>query len=116
MSKKSNELLFLPLGGAGEIGMNLSLYGYGESWLMVDCGITFGRDQIAGRLFCRRKTRARPANQSTSAGMGRTLILQKSCWDLPDPDRNRDACVAGARHRHDPNRAGDQQFSRQVRH
>ena len=40
------ELLFLPLGGAGEIGMNLNLYGYGApgdvTWIMVDLGITFG--------------------------------------------------------------------------
>jgi len=40
------ELLFLPLGGAGEIGMNLNLYGYGSpgnpTWMMVDLGITFG--------------------------------------------------------------------------
>ena len=48
MPNKSHELLFLPLGGAGEIGMNLSLYGYGESWLMVDCGITFGDDRTPG--------------------------------------------------------------------
>ncbi|MCR4376614.1 MAG: ribonuclease J [Rhodospirillales bacterium] len=41
-----DELLFLPLGGAGEIGMNLNLYGYGKpgkaEWMMVDLGITFG--------------------------------------------------------------------------
>lgn len=36
-----NELLFVPLGGSGEIGMNLNLYGYDGRWLMVDCGITF---------------------------------------------------------------------------
>jgi len=40
------ELLFLPLGGAGEIGMNLNLYGYGKpgkpTWMMVDLGISFG--------------------------------------------------------------------------
>ncbi|MBF0248237.1 MAG: ribonuclease J, partial [Alphaproteobacteria bacterium] len=40
------ELLFLPLGGAGEIGMNMNLYGYGRpgdvTWIMVDMGITFG--------------------------------------------------------------------------
>jgi len=40
------ELLFLPLGGAGEIGMNLNLYGFGKpgdvTWMMVDLGITFG--------------------------------------------------------------------------
>lgn len=39
------QLLFVPLGGVGEIGMNLALYGVKEgnrtSWLMVDCGITF---------------------------------------------------------------------------
>lgn len=38
MDKK---LLFLPLGGAGEIGMNLNLYGYEDQWLMVDLGVTF---------------------------------------------------------------------------
>ncbi len=34
-----DELLFLPLGGAGEIGMNLNLYCYDGQWLMVDLGI-----------------------------------------------------------------------------
>jgi len=33
---------FLPLGGSGEIGMNLNLYGYDDQWLMVDLGVTFG--------------------------------------------------------------------------
>lgn len=33
---------FLPLGGSGEIGMNLNLYGHDDQWLMVDLGITFG--------------------------------------------------------------------------
>ena len=37
----SDELLFLPLGGAGEIGMNLNLYGHAGKWLMVDLGIGF---------------------------------------------------------------------------
>ncbi len=40
----SKELYFLPLGGAGEIGMNLNLYGYEEKWLMVDFGVTFSQD------------------------------------------------------------------------
>lgn len=49
----SKELVFLPLGGVGEIGMNLGLYGIGEGpddyrWLMVDCGITFSNGQPAG--------------------------------------------------------------------
>ena len=44
----SDELLFLPLGGAGEIGMNLNLYGHAGRWLMVDFGITFGDDTTPG--------------------------------------------------------------------
>ncbi|MBL8691060.1 MAG: ribonuclease J [Rhodospirillaceae bacterium] len=47
-TKKSSELLFLPLGGAEEIGMNLNLYGYGGKWLIVDCGVTFGDDSTPG--------------------------------------------------------------------
>lgn len=39
-----DELLFLPLGGSGEIGMNLNLYGHDGKWLMLDLGITFGDD------------------------------------------------------------------------
>ena len=35
------DLWFLPLGGTGEIGMNLNLYGHAGRWLMVDCGVTF---------------------------------------------------------------------------
>ena len=43
-----DQLWFLPLGGAGEIGMNLGLYGYGDKWLMVDLGITFGDESTPG--------------------------------------------------------------------
>ena len=39
---KIDELMFLPLGGSGEIGMNLNLYGHNGKWLIVDCGVTFG--------------------------------------------------------------------------
>ena len=43
---------FLPLGGTGEIGMNLNLYGYGENnntdWIMVDCGVTFSQYGLPG--------------------------------------------------------------------
>jgi len=41
-------LHFLPLGGAGEIGMNLNLYGYAGKWLMLDLGITFSDDTTPG--------------------------------------------------------------------
>jgi len=36
-----NDFWFLPLGGSGEIGMNLNLYGHDGQWLMVDLGVTF---------------------------------------------------------------------------
>ncbi|MDX2028738.1 MAG: ribonuclease J [Alphaproteobacteria bacterium] len=39
---------YLALGGAGEIGMNLSLYGTAGKWLMVDCGVTFGDETTPG--------------------------------------------------------------------
>jgi len=42
------ELLFVPLGGAGEIGLNLYLYGMDDQWLMVDLGITFADDFLPG--------------------------------------------------------------------
>lgn len=48
----TDELVFLPLGGSGEIGMNLNLYGFGPAksrkWLMVDLGVTFGNDSTPG--------------------------------------------------------------------
>lgn len=43
-----DELVFLPLGGAGEIGMNLNLYGCRGKWLMLDLGVTFADDAAAG--------------------------------------------------------------------
>lgn len=46
------ELLFCPLGGSGEIGMNLNLYAYGkpenQKWIIVDVGVTFADDSIPG--------------------------------------------------------------------
>jgi len=44
----NDELLFVALGGAGEIGMNLNLYGHAGKWLMVDLGIAFGDDSTPG--------------------------------------------------------------------
>lgn len=43
-----NELLFLALGGSGEIGMNVNLYGCDGKWLMVDLGMTFGGAEYPG--------------------------------------------------------------------
>lgn len=43
-----NELLFLALGGSGEIGMNVNLYGCDGQWLMVDLGMTFSGGEYPG--------------------------------------------------------------------
>lgn len=47
-----NELVFVPLGGVGEIGMNLAMYGFGPSskreWIVVDCGVTFPGPHLPG--------------------------------------------------------------------
>ena len=46
MDAASGDLAFLPLGGTGEIGMNLNLYRCGGKWLAVDCGIGFGGSEM----------------------------------------------------------------------
>lgn len=52
MIQNENNLVFVPLGGTGEIGMNCNLYGYGagnrRDWIMVDLGVTFGRHTEPG--------------------------------------------------------------------
>ncbi|RZJ18566.1 MAG: ribonuclease J [Brevundimonas sp.] len=48
----SNELVFLPLGGSNEVGMNLNAYGFGPAhdrqWIIVDVGVTFGDPSTPG--------------------------------------------------------------------
>jgi ribonuclease J len=48
MPNSRDELVFLPLGGSGEIGMNFNAYGFGppsrRKWIIVDCGVLFGRE------------------------------------------------------------------------
>ena len=55
MAKKKStgdELVFVPLGGVGEIGRNMGLYGFGPAddrkWLVVDCGVSFGGPETPG--------------------------------------------------------------------
>jgi ribonuclease J len=52
MARETNELVFAPLGGVGEIGMNLSIYGLGsartKSWLAVDLGLAFPGEDLPG--------------------------------------------------------------------
>ena len=49
---EENQLVFAPLGGLGEIGMNCALYGFGPAkkrkWLMVDIGVAFAGDDLPG--------------------------------------------------------------------
>ncbi|MEM8750058.1 MAG: ribonuclease J [Pseudomonadota bacterium] len=51
-NKIKEQLIFLPLGGVGEIGMNFALYGYGapndRRWIIVDVGVTFPGDDLPG--------------------------------------------------------------------
>jgi ribonuclease J len=56
-AQTQDELVFLPLGGCGEIGMNLNAYGYGpphaRRWILADLGVTFGNDDTPGiDLIC----------------------------------------------------------------
>jgi ribonuclease J len=48
----TDELVFVPLGGVGEIGMNFALYGFGPAnrreWIIVDCGVTFATPETPG--------------------------------------------------------------------
>lgn len=46
MDELDGDLTFLPLGGTGEIGMNLNLYRCDSAWLAVDCGIGFGGAEL----------------------------------------------------------------------
>jgi ribonuclease J len=52
MPPSSDELVFAPLGGVGEIGMNLSVYGFGREgarkWIAVDLGVAFAGDDLPG--------------------------------------------------------------------
>lgn len=52
MAKPETDFVFLPLGGSGEIGMNLNLFGYGQrdrrKWVIVDIGVTFGNAETPG--------------------------------------------------------------------
>ena len=52
MVHPSDELVFAPLGGVGEIGMNLAIYGFGDErrrqWIAVDLGVAFADDALPG--------------------------------------------------------------------
>ena len=52
LRNNENELTFCPLGGSGEIGMNMNLYAFGteenKKWIIVDMGVSFADDSIPG--------------------------------------------------------------------
>ncbi|MGO4669003.1 ribonuclease J [Bosea sp. 2YAB26] len=52
MTRSSDQLVFVPLGGLGEIGMNAALYGFGpegrRKWILVDCGLSFAGPDVPG--------------------------------------------------------------------
>ncbi|MDB5571640.1 MAG: rnj [Hyphomicrobiales bacterium] len=52
MNDKQDELVFVPLGGLGEIGMNAACYGFGPAgrrkWILVDCGLSFAGPDLPG--------------------------------------------------------------------
>jgi ribonuclease J len=52
MAGRGDELVFAPLGGVGEIGMNLAIYGFGpeqrRQWIVVDVGVSFAGDDLPG--------------------------------------------------------------------
>src|SRR5919201_1410897 len=52
MAGAGDELVFAPLGGVGEIGMNLALYGLGDDrhrqWIAIDLGVAFAGDDLPG--------------------------------------------------------------------
>ena len=49
MIHQDDRTVFLPLGGCGEIGMNLNLFSHRDRWLMVDCGVTFDDQRLDQR-------------------------------------------------------------------
>ena len=72
MADKS-ELVFVPLGGVGEIGMNFALYGYGPAnareWIIIDCGVTFPTPELPGVDLVLPDTRFIEENVSSLRGM-----------------------------------------------
>ena len=48
LKEYKDKLLFIPLGGSNEIGINVNLYQYKGKWIMVDCGSGFADDHLPG--------------------------------------------------------------------
>ena len=68
-----DELVFVPLGGVGEIGMNMGAYGFGpersRKWIVVDCGVTFGGPDLKTVYLGSLKGNTIPYFRSPVAGL-----------------------------------------------
>ena len=86
---QDDELVFLPLGGSNEIGMNFNLYGFGpphdRKWIVVDLGITFG-DQTTPDRKLTTAAQSTPGSSSSPALGRRTYQkgLQTLAWKADD--------------------------------
>jgi len=49
---QNQKLKIIPLGGAGEIGKNMTIYEYDEQILIVDCGVMFPNEGMLGLIWC----------------------------------------------------------------
>ncbi|NOZ32008.1 MAG: ribonuclease J [Alphaproteobacteria bacterium] len=71
--EKTAQLVFAALGGVGEIGMNMALYGFGPAndrrWLIVDCGVTFAGPHLPGIDLIMPDTRFIEAHADRIAGL-----------------------------------------------
>ena len=119
---RPNELVFVPLGGVGEIGMNMAAYGFGpeqsRKWIVVDCGVTFGRPSQPGielimadpglpRGQCRRRPGADPHAQPRGPlRRGARPLARLRQAGLRDPVHRGDA-RGQARLRPDPRQCRD---------
>ena len=95
---RDDELVFLPLGGSGEIGMNFNAYGYGppdeRKWIVVDCGVLFGRETTSPGVdlimpdirFLAEQRRNVIAIIATHAHEGKAVLDRalEGCGDLAD--------------------------------
>jgi ribonuclease J len=60
MTPEQQDFWFLPLGGTGEIGMNMNLYGHDGQWLMIDCGVIFDKNNDVDGEAMGNELRERP--------------------------------------------------------
>ncbi len=51
LAKEYDKLLFIPLGGCDEIGLNMNLYHYQGKWIMADCGAGFAGVDMPGVIY-----------------------------------------------------------------